>query len=123
MKLDDYSREFDYPEAVLDYSTKIVKALNEDNFFEDEEISPRIFFERLCETSLKTWLAGSIQLDEEQMIEVITTSAAETVLRNLKDKSLLDSIIDDGEEKFFLTAEGKMVADLLLGEQSKGEKK
>ena len=124
MKTFDFSKEFTYPDPVMDYSHKVTNALNEDNFFNEEEINPRIFFNRLCENVLPNWINGdSLQLTEDQMMEVITHSAAQSVLQTLEQKGLLDSITgEDGEERFFLTADGKIMADLILEEDKKNKK-
>jgi len=121
MKNFDFSEDFTFPEPVMDYSHKVTNTLNEDNFFSEEEINPKIFFNKLCENVLPNWLNGeSLQLTEDQMIEVITHSAAQSVLQALGEKGLLDSITgDDGEERFFLTPDGKIIADIILGEDKK----
>ena len=123
MKTFDFSEDFTYPEPVMDYAHKVTNTLNEDNFFEEEEISPKVFFNNLCENVLPNWIKGeALQLTEDQMMDVITHSAAQSVLQTLEQKGLLDSITDeDGEERFFLTADGKIIADLILGEDRKNK--
>jgi DNA-binding MarR family transcriptional regulator len=53
-----------------------------------------------------------LKLDEKEMMEVITRAAASSVLENLKKKGVINSVEDeDGEEHFFLTEEGKKIAE------------
>ena len=122
----EFREEFSsYPEVVLDYSQKLTNALSEDNFFNDEEINPRIFFETLCEESTKKFIDdGSTILTEDEMMNVITNSCARSMLMSLKMKGILDSIeTEDGEEKFFLTEQGKLIADIMMEEEARKENK
>ena len=124
MSSHNFSRDFNYPESVMKYSHDVLNTLGEDNFFDEEEIDPRIFFENLCESCMSKFIQGeSLILEEKEMLEVITLSAAQSVLESLKSRGMLDSIPDEsGEERYFLTEEGKQVADMIIEEDKKKDK-
>jgi hypothetical protein len=102
-----------YPDQVNKYVVDVVDLLLEDGFFQEEEIHPRIFYRVLADRILQNWLQNvPLKLDEKEMMEVITRAAASSVLENLKKKGVINSVEDeDGEEHFFLTEEGKKIAE------------
>ena len=102
-----------YPDQVNKYVVDVVDLLLEDGFFQEEEIDPRIFYRVLADRILQNWLQNvPLKLDEKEMMEVITRAAASSVLENLKKKGVINSVEDeDGEEHFFLTEEGKKIAE------------
>ena len=102
-----------YPGLVREYASRVAEALSEDNFFVEEEIDPRIFFVQLCERCMGYFLDGEgLPITDTDMVDVIRLSSAQTILESLKGRGLLDSIEDEnGEERFFLTSEGKQVAE------------
>jgi hypothetical protein len=56
------------------------------------------------------------------MIDVIANSATQSVLEVLKNKGMLDSIQDEnGEDRFFLTADGREIADFILEEEKNND--
>ena len=114
MKL-DYTGGINSPERVAKRSSEITDLLLEDNFLESESISPNIFYRTLFNKLLEKWTAGdNLELSEDEMIQVISISSATSVLEDLKRKGLINSIEDEsGEDVFFLTEEGKYIAEHL----------
>lgn len=121
-KIRDFGN-YTYPEDIISYTMAVISTLDQDGFFEEEEIDHTIFFETLCDKVLINWIAGNdLQLTQEEMIEVIANSATQTVLESLKGKGMLYSIKgEDGEERFFLTPDGREVANMILDEQKNAE--
>jgi len=121
MNKNNWSQKYNFPDSVHEYTAKIIDVLIIDKFFEEEEISQEIFYKNLGSVALEYFLSGeALPITEKEMLDVITHSAAESVLESLRAKGMLDSFPDEnGEEHYFLTEEGKMIADIILDDSKK----
>jgi len=121
MNKNNWSQKYNFPDSVHEYTSKIIDVLIIDKFFEEEEISQEIFYKNLGSVALEYFLSGeALPITEKEMLDVITHSAAESVLESLREKGMLDSFPDEnGEEHYFLTEEGKMIADIILDDSKK----
>lgn len=115
----ELKEKYNFPGKVHDYTIKIMDSLDKENFFEMEEINTEIFYKNLASVGLSHYLNDGLPITEEDMLGVIANSAAESVLESLRERGLLDSFPDEsGEEHYFLTSDGKAVADLILEDEA-----
>lgn len=123
MNKNNWGGKYNFPASVHEYASKVTEVLATDEFFEEEEISEEIFYKNLGFVGLQYFLAGeALPITEKEMLDVITHSAAESVLESLREKGMLDSFPDEnGEEHYFLTSDGKVMADLILDDSKKEE--
>jgi hypothetical protein len=107
-----------YPEEVKTWSKTLTGFLTEEGFFEEYGVNPKIgvpvMERRLCESVLPTWLNdGEMTISEDNLESIMRTTVTEALLIGLKGKGLIDSVEDaEGEEVFFLTSQGKEVAEI-----------
>lgn len=107
-----------YQPIVIKKSEDIVFVLRETGFFEDYEIENEEFaFNYMCEKLTDKFIAGELNegveddehlFTEDEMEKFLREIIAGSLLYELRDKGLIDSIEDENnEEKFFLTNLGK----------------
>ena len=107
-----------YQPIVIEKSRTIIEALDENDFFKDNDINDKsVAFDVLCENLTEKFIAGELDdepvaFDEEEFHEILTKIVVTTHLNSLQGKGLIDSVTDEnGEELFFLTDLGKSEAD------------
>lgn len=112
-----------YPEAVIEQVEYILKEVFADNqFFIENDIRDfdlGMETARKCMSDLFTekFIAGEELMfsDEEELHKLLCKINAETALRSLAKKGLIDYYFDDDkkEDVFFLTEKGKQVGNHL----------
>jgi hypothetical protein len=111
-----------YPEEVKSWALTLTGFLSEEGFFEEYGVSPvhgiPVMERRLCEAILPNWLNdGDMTISEKDLEDVMRASVTEALLSGMKEKGLIDSIEDEaGEEVYFLTHQGKEVAEAIKEE-------
>lgn len=114
-----YRDGFSYPNSVSEFSGNLVEGLKEFGFFiEEPDVDPSILFKNFCEEFMPKWIEGKEPEDylenEEVFQKVIIKSITESILTDLKEKGIVDSVEDEnGEEVFFLTTEGKKEVEVM----------
>ena len=123
MNKNNWREKYNFPDSVHEYTSRIMDVIDTDKFFETEEISQEIFYKNLGSVGLQYFLSGeALPITEKEMLDVITHSAAESVLESLREKGMLDSFPDEnGEEHYFLTEDGKTMASLIQEDSKKDE--
>lgn len=104
-----------YQPIVLEYVEHLILGLEESNFFDDYEIEDLTFIrEHLSGILTEKFIEGTLEGEFEEIFTedefelLLKEMIAGSILYELKDKSLVNSVEDqDGEEVFFLTEEGK----------------
>ena len=112
-----------YQPIVIEKSKEIIELLNETNFFEDYEIENEEFaFNLLCEKLTEKFINGEFSVadeeepifTEDEMDSILKQIIVGSLLSNLQEKGIVDSIEDENnEERFFLTEKGKKMAEKL----------
>jgi Fe2+ or Zn2+ uptake regulation protein len=99
--------ETTYPNPIVEIVDKIIKTGAFEEFLNEEEIEVKYLKDSLSDLLLPKFIAGDeLILSLEEIYDAINIASANSILNSLKDKGLIDSIEDEGEEKFFLTQEG-----------------
>lgn len=101
-----------YPEEVQEILDSVKDCLEEDGFFRDIEVTTetgRTAFEAVAgPVFLQQWIEdGQVSLDADVLFDMMKKTAVEACLISLKNKGLIDSIDDGGQEVFFLTKKAK----------------
>jgi hypothetical protein len=116
-----YREGFSYPDSVSEFSGNLVDVLEEFGFFvEEPDANPSILFKNFCEEFMPKWIEGKSPEEylenEDAFQRVIVKSITESVLTDLKERGMVDSIEDEnGEEVFFLTPIGKGEVESMNG--------
>lgn len=109
-----------YQPMVLDHANVIVGILRETNFFVDYELGSEDFaMEYLCGKLTEKFIQGELNGDfpteifsEDEMEKFLREIVAGSILMELQEKGIVDSIEDENnEERFFLTDLGKNLAN------------
>jgi hypothetical protein len=109
-----------YQPMVLDHASIIIGMLKETNFFVDYELESEEFaMDYLCEKLTEKFIQGELngQFDieifsEDEMEKFLREIVAGSILMELQEKGIVDSIEDENnEERFFLTDLGKNLAN------------
>lgn len=109
-----------YQPMVLDHANVIVGILRETNFFVDYELGSEDFaMEYLCGKLTEKFIQGELNGDfpteifsEDEMEKFLREIVAGSILMELQEKGIIDSIEDENnEERFFLTDLGKNLAN------------
>lgn len=100
-----------YPPSVVDVTGRVIKALEESEFFENGECDSEILSEKIADILTKKFLEGkNLEFYPEEISKAIDVSIILTSLRKMEKLNLVGSIEDaDGVEKFFLTEKGKNI--------------
>lgn len=113
-------KEITFLPIVKEKAEYIVNILSENNFFSDNFISDTTYATyRLSLTLTDKFINGellnendNVVFDEDEMETILTEIIVQNALDNLKNKGIIDSVLnEDNEEIFFLTQEGKNIAE------------
>lgn len=103
-----------YQPEIIELSEKIVKALVDDDFFNEYEIESTDYaLTYLKDKITEKYILGETELDvlsttDEEFEQMLKEIIAGSVLTSLKEKGLVESYEDENtEEIFFLTEKGK----------------
>jgi hypothetical protein len=105
-----------YPEPVKNKVLPIIKSLEKQRFFIEEEVLETEAYKCFCEFFLPQFISGEeFHITEDQFEKLLIESIIGSHLTVLKQKGLLDSIDDPaiGEEVYFATKEGKELIELI----------
>ena len=106
---------------IIELSKRIIEILDNDvNFFKEENVTDISHTEYLlCEKLTEKFIKGELS-NEVDIMGLFTKDEFETILNQIKTKSLIDNLVnfgyinyyedENGEERFFLTNEGKEYA-------------
>lgn len=122
-----------YQPFIITLSEELIEILDTRiNFFKDEGIlSTDYAKEAICDLLTEKFLKGEITSDitdqisfnEEEFSTLLNKIITENALKGLINKGLINYLEDDnGEEMFFLTANGKEYAKNLLDDENKKNK-
>jgi hypothetical protein len=109
-----------YQPMVLDHASIIIGMLKETNFFVDYELESEEFaMDYLCEKLTEKFIQGELNgefdieiFSEDEMEKFLREIVAGSILMELQEKGIVDSIEDENnEERFFLTDLGKNLAN------------
>jgi hypothetical protein len=109
-----------YQPMVLDHASIIIGMLKETNFFvdyklESEEFAMDYLCEKLTEKFIQGELNGEFDIEifsEDEMEKFLREIVTGSILMELQEKGIVDSIEDENnEERFFLTDLGKNLAN------------
>lgn len=113
-------KEITFLPIVKEKAEYIINILTENNFFSDNFISDTSYATyRLSLTLTDKFINGellnendNVVFDEDEMETILTEIIVQNALDNLKNKGVIDSVInEDDEEIFFLTQQGKNIAE------------
>ena len=113
-------KEITFLPIVKEKAEYIVNILSENKFFSDNFISDTTYATyRLSLTLTDKFINGellnendNVVFDEDEMETILTEIIVQNALDNLKNKGIIDSVLnEDNEEIFFLTQEGKNIAE------------
>jgi hypothetical protein len=105
-----------YQPVVIEHVNAVIQILRETNFFKDYELENENFAEDyLCEKLTQKFIIGELDIElisDDEMGIYMREIIAGTILSELQEKGLIDSIeIDNSQEHFFLTDLGKDFAE------------
>lgn len=109
-----------YQPVVLNHANVIIGMLRETNFFVDYELESEDFaMDYMCEKLTEKFIQGELNgefdieiFSEDEMEKFLREIVAGSILMELQEKGIIDSIEDENnEERFFLTDLGKNLAD------------
>jgi hypothetical protein len=108
-----------YQPIVVEQTENLILGLAESGFFEEYEIQNLTFVrQHLLIALTEKFISGSLNEDfeelftEEEFDQLLRELVAGSILYEMKDKGLVNSIEDmNDEEIFFLTEEGKAYLD------------
>lgn len=113
-------KEITFLPIVKEKAEYIINILSENNFFSDNFISDTSYATyRLSLTLTDKFINGellnendNVVFDEDELETILTEIIVQNALDNLKNKGVIDSVInEDDEEIFFLTQQGKNIAE------------
>jgi hypothetical protein len=94
-----------FPESIEEAIDEIIDNLNSVNLFEGEDaIDPTYVREEFGNFLFPQWKSGDefrISFDDAERL--IKRAAISESIDRLKDKGIIDTIVENGEEKFYLT--------------------
>ena len=107
-----------YQPIVIEKANDLIEGLISANFFEEYEINDLTFVKsHLCDLLTEKFIDGVLDEDfddiftEEEFEQLLKELIAGSILNELKDKGYVNSYSDENtEEMFFLTEEGKKLA-------------
>lgn len=105
----------EYPEQIQNY----VNTFFEQEFFlivlKEEGIREQIAFDLICKGCFDKFIKGeNIDLDIDTLEKILKTSMVKSIMEGLKDRGLLDSVIDEKDEDvYFPTPMGKILIEKL----------
>ena len=115
-----------YQPIVIEKSKELIEILRETCFFEDYEIDNEEFaFNFLCEKLTEKFIKGELSegdtdepiFTEDEMDFYLRQIIVGSLLHDLQEKGIVDSIEDENqEERFFLTEKGKKITKNLKGD-------
>lgn len=115
-----------YQPIVIEKSKELIEILRETYFFEDYEIDNEEFaFNFLCEKLTEKFIKGELSdgdtdepiFTEDEMDFYLRQIIVGSLLHDLQEKGIVDSIEDENqEERFFLTEKGKKITKNLKGD-------
>ena len=110
----------EYPEQIRNY----VNTFFEQDFFltvlKEEGIREQIAFDLICKECFNRFIDGeNIDLDIDTLEKALKKSMVKSVMEGLKDRGLIDSIVDDkdNEDVYFLTPMGKILIEKLKSDE------
>lgn len=118
-----------YQPIVIERANEIMNVLRETDFFfeyeiEDESFAMTYLCDKLTDKFIKGELDESIEnlFHEDDMEQFLKEIVAGSLLYELQNKGIIDSIEDENnEERFFLTEKGKKLADEMTKKGFNGE--
>ena len=118
-----------YQPIVIERANEIMNVLRETDFFfeyeiEDESFAMTYLCDKLTDKFIKGELDESIEnlFHEDDMEQFLKEIVAGSLLYELQNKGIIDSIEDENnEESFFLTEKGKKLADEMTKKGFNGE--
>lgn len=99
-----------YPECVEQQLDVMMSHIDLLDLVRDGEIRKEFVREEFGEMLFQKWLDGveDVEISTEQFIDMLRMASAKSLLQNLKDKKLIDSVDDgEGNDYVFLTKRGK----------------
>lgn len=99
-----------YPECVEQQLDAMMSHIDLLDLVRDGEIRKEFVREEFGEMLFQKWLDGveDVEISTEQFIDMLRMASAKSLLQNLKDKKLIDSVDDgEGNDYVFLTKRGK----------------
>jgi Lhr-like helicase len=108
-----------YQPIVLNHASAIIDTLRETNFFVDYELkSEEYAMNYICEKLTEKFIQGGLNdefgielFSEDEIGKFFREIVAGSILMELQEKGIIDSIEDENnEERFFLTDLGKNLA-------------
>lgn len=105
-----------YPEQVKNKVLPIIKSLEKQRFFIEEEVLEIETYKCFCEFFLPQFInGGEFHITEDEFEKLLVESIISSHLVVLKQKGLLDSIEDPaiGEEVYFATKDGRELLKLI----------
>jgi len=115
-----------YQPVVIEHVNAIIQIFRETHFFEDYELKSENFAEDyLCEKLTQKFIIGELDIEsisDDEMGVYMREIIAGTVLNELQEKGLIDSIeLEDNQEHFFLTELGKDFVEKMKNTLENGE--
>jgi len=111
-----------YPEAVQDLVNLTMVVAKESGIIGAQaSADPDILEDLLCKMALDKFLCdGEMHWGEEEVVDCCNQAVAHTLIRDLKNEGLVDSIEDEnGEEVVWITEKGREVTNRIIGEHNK----
>jgi len=109
----------EYPEQIRNY----VNTFFEQDFFlivlKEEGIREKIAFDLICKECFNKFIKGdNIDLDIDTLEKVLKKSMIKSVMEGLKDRGLIDSVVDEKDEDvYFPTQMGKILIEKLKSDE------
>jgi DNA-binding transcriptional regulator YhcF (GntR family) len=112
-----------YQPIVIEKSLEIINSLNEAGFFIEMKVESKDFaYHHLCKKLTTKFIEGKLHGDDEvftveEMEKILNEIIVGTVLMELENEGLVNSIEDENNEQvFFLTEKGKEIAGKINSE-------
>lgn len=104
-----------YPDEVRDFVLSLMVVLV--NGIPEEDMDPCLIERYMCDLALERFLGdGNLYFEEEELRSLINKAMANTIVNDLIDKGLIDTIENEnGEEVVWITEKGKAIADYYEG--------
>jgi hypothetical protein len=99
-----------YPESIEQQLDVMMSHIDLLDLVRDGEVRKEFVREEFGEMLFQKWLDGveDVEISTEQFIDMLRMASAKSLLQNLKDKNLIDSVDDgEGNDYVFLTKLGK----------------
>jgi hypothetical protein len=111
-----------YPEAVQDLVNLTMMVAKESGIVgAHANADPDILEDLLCKLALDKFLGnGEMHWGEEEFVDCCNQAVAHTMIRDLKNEGLVDSIEDEnGDEVVWITEKGREITRRITGDYNK----